>query len=111
MTPAEKNQIIAAVDEQAESIWEISSAIFYEPEIAFKEFKACQLLTFALNKAGFSVETGIGNLETAFRATYGNKSSPVIAILAEYDALVGLGHACGHNLIAGHSWLVWPYLH
>jgi amidohydrolase len=101
MIPADKNQIIAVIDEQAEILWEISSAIFHEPETAFKEFKACQLLTSALNNAGFTVETGIGGLETAFRATGGDKSSPVIAILAEYDALVGLGHACGHNLIAG----------
>ena len=49
---------------------------------------------------GYKIETGIAGLDTAFRATLGTDTKPRIAILAEYDALVGLGHACGHNLIA-----------
>jgi amidohydrolase len=53
-----------------------------------------------LKSSGFSIETALGGLETAFRATIGENQQPTIAILAEYDALVGLGHACGHNLIA-----------
>lgn len=95
-----KKQIIAWVDSQSQNLWGISQSIFHEPEIAFKEYKACKLLTEALNANGFSIETGIGGLETAFRATHGESTGPKIAILAEYDALVGLGHACGHNLIA-----------
>ena len=88
------------VDVHAEDLWGISKALFNEPEIAFKEYKACRILSEALEKAGYSVEIGIGGLETAFRATFGEESNLKIAILAEYDALVGLGHACGHNLIA-----------
>jgi amidohydrolase len=100
MLTAYKKQIITEIDEQSEKLWEISKTLFNEPEVAFKEYKACHLLTDALNESGYSVEIGIGGLETAFRATFGNNFKPTIAILAEYDALVGLGHACGHNLIA-----------
>lgn len=95
-----KEQIIAEVDRYAEMLWGISTALFHEPEIAFKEYKACQLLTEALREADFTIETKIGGLETAFRATIGVKRGAKVAILAEYDALIGLGHACGHNLIA-----------
>jgi len=95
-----KKQIISEIDNQSDKLWEISSSIFNEPEIAFKEYKACNLLTKSLKAAGYIIETGICGMDTAFRATYGDDSSPRIAILAEYDALVGLGHACGHNLIA-----------
>ena len=51
-------------------------------------------------QAGFSVEHGIGGLETAFRASWSSGPGPDIAILCEYDALAGIGHGCGHNLIA-----------
>ena len=96
-----KNQISAVVKLQSENLWGISTTIFNNPEIAFREYKACLLLTDALQASGYKIDAGIGGLETAFRATIGETSRPVIAILAEYDALVGLGHACGHNLIAG----------
>jgi amidohydrolase len=95
-----KNQIVTEIDQQSEKLWEISTTLFNEPEIALKEYKACKLLTETLKAYGFTIETGIGGLETAFRATFGENSNTTIAILAEYDALVGLGHACGHNLIA-----------
>src|SRR4030066_1416741 len=95
-----KSQIIAYVDNQSTNLWEISKTLFHAPEIAFKEYKACQLLTELLMASGFKIETDIGGLETAFKATFGGGTSPKIAILAEYDALIGLGHACGHNLIA-----------
>jgi len=95
-----KKQIISEIDHKSEILWEISTTLFNEPEIAFREYKACDLLTESLKSAGYFIETGIGGLDTAFRASYGDDSRPKIAILAEYDALVGLGHACGHNLIA-----------
>jgi amidohydrolase len=69
------------------------------PEILFEEHRAAQLLTNELEEHGFEVERGVAGLETAFVATYG-RGRPVVGILAEYDALPGLGHACGHNLIA-----------
>jgi amidohydrolase len=95
-----KQHIISEIDKRADNLWEISSAIYDDPEIAFKEFNACKLITESLKSVGYFIEIGIGGLETAFRATIGNDTGPSVAILAEYDALVGLGHACGHNLIA-----------
>jgi amidohydrolase len=95
-----RQKIIERIDNQANKLWEISLALFNEPEFGFKEFKACKILANTLIDAGYKVEIGIGGLETAFRAVYGDANKPKIAILAEYDALVGLGHACGHNLIA-----------
>jgi amidohydrolase len=95
-----RQQIITKIDRQSGNLWEISTALFNEPEVGFKEYKACKILTEALKAAGFKIETCIGGMETAFRASYGEATGPKIAILAEYDALPGLGHACGHNLIA-----------
>jgi amidohydrolase len=95
-----RQKIISEVDQQSGMLWAISTALFDEPEIAFKEYNASKILSEALEASGFIVERGIGGLETAFRASYGEATGPKIAILAEYDALVGLGHACGHHLIA-----------
>ncbi len=95
-----KKFISSEIERQSERLWGLSTRLFNQPETAFKEFKASQMLTQALQEGGFSVEGGIANLDTAFRATIGDQAHPCIAILAEYDALVGLGHACGHNLIA-----------
>ena len=66
------------------------------PEIAFEERRASALLTEALEEDGFTVERGVAGLETAFVATFG-AGGPTVAILAEYDALPKLGHACGHK--------------
>jgi amidohydrolase len=98
-----KRRIIDEVDRQSENLWNISEALYHEPEVAFKEYKACQLLSKTLKDAGYIVETDLGGLDTAFRATLRLNASPNIAILAEYDALPGLGHACGHNLIASSA--------
>ncbi len=95
-----RQQINTSVDRHSKELWDISTALFNEPEVAFKEFKASTILCEALAAGGYQVEKGIGKMETAFRATYGDTAGPNIAILAEYDALPGLGHACGHNLIA-----------
>ena len=58
-------------------------------------------LTAPLEEAGFTVERGVADLDTAFRASWqGSEEGPTVAILSEYDALKGMGHACGHNLIA-----------
>jgi len=95
-----KKQIITEIDNQAEILWGLSKSLFNTPEISLQEFQACQILTDALKSSGFSIEIAVGGLQTAFRATMGQNQQPTIAILAEYDALVGLGHACGHNLIA-----------
>ncbi len=78
---------------------ELSRRIHATPEIAYEEEKASVWLCEALDAAGFAVERGVAGLPTAFKATYG--SGPLnIGICSEYDALPGVGHACGHNIIA-----------
>lgn len=71
------------------------------PELGTKEYRACALQTALLQKYGFSVEEKFCGIDTAYKACYkGAKPGPNIAMLAEYDALPDVGHACGHNLIA-----------
>lgn len=79
----------------------ISRLLFENPELNYKEQFAAELLTSVLEKEGFRIKRGRGKLKTAFEAVWrGGKSRPVVALLAEYDALPKMGHACGHNLIA-----------
>ncbi|MBE9512542.1 MAG: M20 family metallopeptidase [Chloroflexi bacterium] len=94
-----KTLVIGEVDAHRDQLNELSLRIHSNPELAFQETKAVAWLTQYLEANGFSVEQGICGLPTAFRGDYGH-GKPAIAILAEYDALPGLGHACGHNLIA-----------
>ena len=78
---------------------ELSHRIHANPELGYEEEKASAWLEEALDAAGFSVEVGICDLPTAFKATFG--SGPLhVGICAEYDCLPGIGHACGHNVIA-----------
>lgn len=93
-----KALVIRAVDAQRDRLVSLSQKIHSNPELGFQESKASSWLADYLEKNGFSMERGICDLPTAFRATYG-RGEPAIAILAEYDALPKLGHACGHNLI------------
>jgi amidohydrolase len=97
-----KASVTAKVEAQRRQLRDLSLKIHANPELGFKEVKAAAWLTQYLEKNGFSVERGICKLETAFRGSYGEGKS-AIALLAEYDALPKLGHACGHNLIAGSS--------
>ncbi|MED1951272.1 M20 family metallopeptidase [Brevibacillus centrosporus] len=95
-----KQRIVQVVDELDSQLREIALTIHANPELSFFEHKASQWLTEPLVAAGFEVEKGVAGLETAFRATWeGKPGGPTIALLAEYDALPEIGHACGHNLI------------
>ena len=94
-----KASIIDEVEARRHELSELSLKIHANPELGFQEDKAAAWLTQYLEEKGFSIERGICELSTAFRASYG-QGEPVVGILAEYDALPGLGHACGHNLIA-----------
>ena len=78
----------------------LSRDIHENPELAYKERHALSAIAALLEKAGHTVERGIGGLETAFRSRVGPRGRPAIALLAEYDALPDVGHGCGHNLIA-----------
>jgi amidohydrolase len=77
----------------------VSRALHDTPETAWNEHASAALLAVTLEADGFRVEKPLAGLATAFRATAGNGRTP-IAVVAEYDALAGLGHACGHNIIA-----------
>ena len=94
-----KAAIAGEIDARSPQLGELSRKIHDNPETAMKERRACAWLAEYLKENGFAVETGIYKLPTAFRGRYG-QGKPVIAFLAEYDALPKLGHACGHNLIA-----------
>ena len=91
------------VDELSAELSALSRRIHAHPELCFEERQAATWLGDCLERRlGAEVERGVGGLATAFRARVG-RGSPRIAILAEYDALPEIGHACGHNLIAGSA--------
>ncbi|GGL64383.1 amidohydrolase [Streptomyces fumigatiscleroticus] len=87
------------VTDRAAILWDVALRLHADPEYAFAEHHAAQLLTDELERAGFAVERGVAGLPTAFTARSG-RGRPAVALPLEYDALPGLGHACGHNLIA-----------
>jgi amidohydrolase len=81
------------------SLVALSHRIHAHPELCFEETQSSGWAAGALSDGGLAVETGVGGLDTAFVARAG--SGPLhLAICAEYDALPGIGHACGHNIIA-----------
>jgi amidohydrolase len=86
------------------TILEVGDAIHAHPEIGLEERFACGLLTSTIQRYGFEMDPDAGGLETAFKARRrGTGPGPRVAFLAEYDALPGLGHGCGHNLIASST--------
>jgi amidohydrolase len=88
-----------AVERGRAGLIDLSHRIHAHPELGYQEEKASAWTAEVLDAAGFRVERGVCGLPTAFKATYG--SGPLhIAVCAEYDALPGIGHACGHNVIA-----------
>jgi amidohydrolase len=95
-----KDAVREAVDARRDELIRVSRAIHARPELAFEEHEAARLLVAALRGAGLEVRAGVHGLATAFAAEFGPEGAPCVALLAEYDALPGIGHACGHNLIA-----------
>ncbi len=108
-----RQAILGLLDDQDEKLSFLAGQIWERPEIALEERFACGLLADELAAAGFTVERNVGQLPTAFVASWGS-GGPIIGILGEYDALPGLsqqlatertpiaqggpGHGCGHNL-------------
>lgn len=107
--------IDSLIEEKSKEITTLSDRIWETPETRFQEYQSTKLLSGFLEDNGFSVERGVGGIETAFTATFG-QDKPVIGILGEFDALSGLsqreasdirealeengnGHGCGHNLL------------
>jgi len=87
------------VDAERQKLIDLSHRIHAHPELGFEEERASNWVSEVLTDSGFAVQTGVGNLPTAFIARAG--SGPLhVAICAEYDALPAIGHACGHNIIA-----------
>jgi aminobenzoyl-glutamate utilization protein B len=109
-----KEQLFADVDDVAERMDELAVDLWEHPELGLHEERASRLLRETLADAGFEVESGVGDMPTAFVASYATGDGPTIGILGEYDALPGLsqevaterspvragapGHGCGHNL-------------
>ncbi|MER5442033.1 M20 family metallopeptidase [Streptomyces sp. NPDC002790] len=90
------------VDRHAVQLIALSEQLHADPETAWEEHRAAAAVPQLLDRAGFDVTASYLGLDTAFHASFG--SGPTrIALCAEYDALPGLGHACGHNLIAASS--------
>jgi amidohydrolase len=81
----------------------VCRAIWEHPELGFQEHRAASLLCASLEGNGVAVERGIAGLATAFKADIGSDARPRVALIAEYDALPGIGHGCGHNVIAASA--------
>ena len=113
-----KNESAATIQSGYDTYKKVALSIWDYAELGYKEFKSTALLQNTLKDNGFSIDAGVAGMPTAFVATYGS-GTPVIAILAEYDALPGLsqdnsstktsisnknsGHACGHHLFGTGS--------
>jgi len=96
-----KEQACAYVETIADQLISVSRDIYEHPELKFEEFRAAKLLAEKLKESGFATKLGVADLETAIQADHPAASDgPTVAIISEYDALPGIGHACGHNLIA-----------
>ena len=96
---ADKERAARTISADAERLIQLSEQLHAHPETAWEEHRSARWVAETLGEAGFTVTPAYLGLDTAFLATYG--SGPFrLGICAEYDALPGLGHACGHNLIA-----------
>ena len=118
MSQTTKNQFQQSIDDRAEQFETIAKSIWDWAEMGYQEEKSSSLLQQTLKEEGFSMQAGVAGLPTAFIAEYGS-GSPIIGILAEFDALPGIsqqvatvrkpipnkdgGHACGHHLFGTAS--------
>ncbi len=116
---AQRTAIVASVDARATTLAATAKTIWDYSEVGYQEVKSSALLQSELKKAGFTVTPGIAGMPTAFVATFKQGAGPVLAVLAEFDALPGLGqeattakapiagkaagHACGHNIFGAAS--------
>ena len=87
------------IKEIEKELWQISDRIFDLSEPGLAETQSSRILEECLEEHGFAVERGVGGLPTAFRAVYEKgQGGPSFGLLGEYDALEGIGHACGHHM-------------
>lgn len=103
LTPLEQ-ELIRWANRYQQDLEDLSDQIHARPELSSHEYVAAQLHMQLLHRRGFSIQHPFLGLDTAFWAEYGSeKSGPSVAYLAEYDALPGIGHGCGHNLLGAVS--------
>ena len=101
MTTELHDAVSAAAEDLREDLTALSRDLHQHPELSLQEERSSALLQQRLRSAGFGVTAGVAGLPTSFVACRpGARPGPRVAFLAEYDALPGIGHACGHNLIA-----------
>lgn len=98
-----KEKMAHTIEALKEQIIDVAEAIYDHPETGNQEYFAVELLTGILAARGFKITRPLCQMPTAFRAELEGGIGPRVALIAEYDALPGLGHACGHNLIAAAS--------
>lgn len=99
-----RDRILEYADEHAKTYQDIALAIHDKPEVSNYEFFASETLSDQLRSIGFTIELPAAGHRTGFAATYkSGKPGPTVAFLAEYDALAGLGHGCGHNIFGATS--------
>jgi amidohydrolase len=109
MIPAEdpeplKEEARRLASELSADLFALSRSLFDDPELSLEEVRASRRLTEILESDAYRVDRGVANLPTSFVATArGKQPGPRVGILAEYDALPGVGHGCGHNLIAASA--------
>ncbi len=94
-----RKKLVQAIDSLRPVVEDIAKSLYENPELGLQEVFAVSKLTGILESQGFTVEKEIAGMPTAFWAQAGNKG-PKIAFMAEFDALPGIGHGCGHNLMA-----------
>jgi len=94
-----KKEVCASVDRLARELLDVSHEIHAHPELAFEEVRASRLLAETARRRGLDARQDVYGLATAIEARFG-AAGPTVALLSEYDALPGIGHACGHNIIA-----------
>ena len=101
-----RERILQYADRQYPIYRQIALDIHAKPEVSNYEFFACKTLSEQLSRDGFTIKTDVAGHRTGFTATYtSGKKGPTLVFLAEYDALNGIGHACGHNLFGATSCL------
>ena len=97
-----KQIVIKVIDDMATDLIKVSRDIHARPELAFEEFYAADRLCTMVEDNGLDITRNAFGLETAFVSSFGTQDEHdcEVAIISEYDALPGSGHACGHNIIA-----------
>ena len=95
-----KQNVCRDIDSRAKDLVSISHQIHEKPETNFEEHFAHKILTDYIADSKVNVTRGAFDLETAFDVRVSGGDGPTVAVLCEYDALPGIGHACGHNIIA-----------